>query len=342
MISINKNRIENYRRPYVIAEMACAHDGDYEKAIRIIDAAIEAEADAIQLQFFIPESTVTPNHPVYETLKKIAFSREQWQKMVQYVRSKKNIDVWVCTYDYPSVAWAKEMNVDGIKLNSSDLSNPELLEAVAQTGIPFTIGTGASYMEEVRAAIQKVEHHGAQNFVLVHGVQNFPTAIEDVQINRVDILKNNFPGYLIGYADHTDAELEEKFWMDTLAIAKGVAVLEKHITWDRSEKGIDHQAALNPDEFKQYVSNVNTAYKALGSRKLEPLDASDFKYRKFQKKSIVAAKDLQEGDVLTRNDILFLRNDIPGLSPREWENLEGKMMTKNLSKFQNILNQDVR
>lgn len=334
--TINNKKIAHNHAPYIIAEMACAHDGDYQKALRIIDAAVEAKADAIQLQFFTPDTTVTPRHPVYNTLRDIAFSYDQWQQMVDYIRKQSAIDVWVCTYDYPSVSWAHEMNADGIKINSSDLSNPELLKAVAQTGIPFTIGTGASYLEEVRSCIELVENNGAEHFVLMHGVQNFPTELEDVQINRLDILQSAFPDYLTGYADHTNADFQESLWIDAAAVGKGAAVLEKHITWDRSEKGIDHQAALNPDEFITYVQNVKNTFKALGKKALQPLKESDFKYREFQKKSIVVNKNLDAGSLLDHSNTSFLRNDKPGLSPSYFSKIEGRKVKSSLKKFDNI------
>lgn len=335
-MEINNYKIAHFKSPYIIAEMACAHDGSYEKALKIIDAAISAGANAIQLQFFIPESTVTPNHSTYDTLNKIAFSKEQWKEMMEYTRKKSDIDIWVCTYDRPTVDWAIELNADGIKINSADLSNPELLEAVAKSRIPFTIGTGASHLEEIRTCIDFVEQHGAKNFVLMHGVQNFPTQISDLNIHRVDLLKNTFPAYLVGYADHTNADYQESKWMDALAVSKGVAVLEKHITFNRAEKGIDHQAALNPVEFKNYVSNIRQVFEALGSRMLKPLTESDLKYRKFQKKSIVAAKNIEAGEEITREKVLFLRNKEPGLSPLEFYFVNNKITKKNIQKFENI------
>lgn len=336
-IKFKNKRIRNFQNPYIIAEMACAHDGDYDKALRIIDAAIDAKADAIQLQFFITESTVTPNHPVYDTLKKIQFDFDQWKQMVNYCREKSDIDVWVCTYDWPTVDWAIELKADGIKINSADLSNPELLEAVAKSGIPFTIGTGASQLSEVRDCIDLVEKAGATHFVLMHGVQNFPTEIKDLKIHRMELLKASFPDYLVGYADHTNADYQEALWMDALAVAKGAAVLEKHITWDRSEKGIDHQAALNPNEFSLYVNNVRKAYQALGKRSLQPLSESELKYRKFQKKSVVAKEKLSKGEKLTREKVVFLRNDVPGISPADFNQIEGKILLNNIEINQNIL-----
>ena len=97
--------------------------------------------------FLFPEETVTPHHEAWSIINEIAFSKEKWKEIFEYARSK-DIEVWVCTFDKPSVEWCKEFKADGIKLNSADLSNPDVLSSVSKLGIPLNLGTGASTMEE--------------------------------------------------------------------------------------------------------------------------------------------------------------------------------------------------
>ncbi|HLG02696.1 MAG TPA: N-acetylneuraminate synthase family protein, partial [Bacteroidia bacterium] len=293
-IRIRDKVIGNGNPPFVIAEMACAHDGIFEKALKLVDAAVDADADAVQLQFFIPDETVTPNHPVYDVVKKIAFDAESWRKIFKHARGK-NIAVFVCAYDVPSVNLAIECRADAIKLNSADLSNPDVLSAVAASGIPFTLGTGASTLDEIANGIAFASSHGARNIILMHGVQNFPTKIEDLNISRVELLKEVFD-MPVGYHDHVDGEDPFGKIVDLIAIGLGACVIEKHITCDRSEKGIDYQAALEPAEFKQFVAQVRKAFVAYGSKKLRPFTESDIRYRKFQKKSVVAARAIKAGE----------------------------------------------
>jgi N,N'-diacetyllegionaminate synthase len=177
---------------------------------------------------------------------------------------------------------------------------------------------------------------GATGMVLMHGVQNFPTKIESLNIARLKYLKKNFPGLPCGYADHTDAEDDFSKTVDLIAVGLEANLIEKHITLDRSKKGIDYQAALEPAEYIEFVSRIHTAYKAFGTDIEQEFTESDLKYRKFQKKSIVAAKDLKAGDTINRDVVEFLRNDVPGIAPKELKSLIGKSVKKDIKKFQNI------
>lgn len=338
-IKINDKVIGDGNRPYIIAEMACAHNGRFEEAKELIKVSKEAGADASQLQFFVPEETVTPNHEVFSVLQDIALSNEQWTELFNYGRSL-GIDMWVCTYDVPSVELAVKLGADGIKLNSADLSNPDVLKAVAESGIPFTIGTGASTFEEIARGMRYTYENGARDIVLMQGVQNFPTLNKDLNIARINLLKSVFTDVPVGYADHTDGDDEFGNVIDLVAVGLGASVLEKHITLSRAAKGIDYQAALEPSEFKQYVNTMHKGFEALGVSEIKPFSESDLKYRKFQKKSIVAAENLEAGDVITRDKVRFLRNEVPGIAPIELDKVLNKTLKHSIKKFDNILVED--
>lgn len=340
LVTINGRSIGNGFRPYIIAEMACAHNGDLEQARKLIDAASDAESDAVQLQFFTPELTVTPHHEAFKTLKKIAFTKDQWRQLFEYGKAK-GLDVWVCTYDMPSVEWAKEFGADGIKLNSADLSNPEIVSAVSASSIPFTLGTGASTLDEIRNGMKLAEESGAKDIILMHGVQNFPTEINNLNISRLRFLKENFSNIPCGYADHTDAEDEFSKVVDLVAVGLEANLIEKHITLDRSGTGIDFQAALEPQELRAFVSRIQCAYRAFGNDSKQEFTDSDLRYRKFQKKSIVAGRDLKPGERITRNDVEFLRNDNPGVPPIEMGHFIGKTVKNSILKYQNISKADL-
>jgi len=316
---------------YIIAEMACAHDGDVSHAKKLIAAAAGAGADAVQLQFFSVKDLMTPDHEVYDLLTKIEFSIDQWQEIYHYARQF-DIHVFACTYDVPSAELAIELKVDGIKLNSSDLSNPDLLEIVSKSNIPFTLGTGASTIEEITRATHAAVGYGCEQIIIMHGVQNFPTEVTHANINKIDILQSLFP-FPVGYQDHTDASDPFSRVIDLMAVAKKVSAIEKHITLDRSKKGTDYQASLEPEEFKEFVTLLRKAETALGPDHITPLRENDMVYRKFQKKSIVAAADLAKGEPVTRNKIKFLRSPEPGLSPDQAHLVLGKKATRNIRKF---------
>lgn len=319
--------------PYIIAEMACAHDGDLAKAKALVDAAVNGGADAVQLQFFDREALMTPQHKVYDLLGKIQLSPEAWREIYDYARQFP-IDVLVCTFDLPSFELAEEFGADGIKLNSSDLSNQELMERVAGSTMPFTIGTGASTVEEIAKAVELTLASGNRNMVIMHGIQNFPTPSDDAHISKITLLNELFP-FPIGYADHTDAEDPFSRTIDLLALGAGATVVEKHITLDRSEKGTDYQAALEPAEFADYVNLIRQGYLAMGKTHWPPLGEKDLNYREFQKKNIVAVRDMPEGTVLTREDIAFKRTgQITSLNPGDVKSILGTTLTRTVSVHQ--------
>lgn len=325
--------------PYIIAEMACAHNGDEKQAIALIDAASLAGADAVQLQFFRSDFTVTPQHEVHGILKSIEFDDDTWTRIFHYAKDK-NIHVFVCTYDIPSVELAVGLGADGIKLNSADLNNPDVLAAVGRSGIPFTLGTGASTLEEIANGLRIARENGAQQIILMHGVQNFPTRNEDLNISRIGLLKDVF-GIPTGYHDHTDGNDPFTLKVDLIAIGLGACVIEKHITLSREAKGIDWQAALEPDEFKLFVNDIHRAFEAYGSREIKAFTESDLRYRKFQKKSIVAKMNLKKGDILTKDKVVFIRNVENGISPYSWPQFEGKTLKTDLSIYCNLLPEHV-
>lgn len=339
MIKIADSEVGDGIRPYIIAEMACAHDGDVEKAYRLVDMAAAAKADAVQFQIFHTAEIVVPHHDLYPLLEKIEFLQQDWIALAKYAKDL-GLQVMVCTYDVASIELAINMGADGIKLNSADLLNFDVLKAVALTKLPFTLGTGASLVDEITEALSYLKSLSVDNVILMHGVQNFPTEIKNLNIERVKLLKALF-NLPVGYHDHTDAELEFSKYVDLIAVGLGANVIEKHITLDRAEKGTDYQAALEPQEFKTFVDTIHTAYRALGRMEPSPLNESDLKYRTFQKKSIVVTQELRCGDVLSREKVQFLRNITNGLPPNEFSKLEGKKVTRNINAFENIDWKDV-
>lgn len=323
------SRVIENRGAYVIAEMACAHDGDYGKAKELTDVAVAASADAVQLQFFNAPANMVKSHRIYPLLQKIEFSPDQWADLVAHGRSR-SIDVFACAYDMPSLELAIELKVDGIKFNSADLNNFEMVERVASSGIPFTLGTGASRMDEIGQAIAIALAAGSDRFVLMHGMQSFPTAVNQANISRIGALSLMFDA-LVGYADHTDGDNPFASDIDLLAMGSGACVFEKHYTLDRSMKGTDYQAALNPDELTAYVAKIRQGLVALGSPAVRCFNADEIKYRTFQKKRLVAANDLIAGHQLRREDILLLRTEeAGGLDASALTNVIGRRLANPL------------
>jgi sialic acid synthase SpsE len=143
-------------------------------------------------------------------------------------------------------------------------------------------------------------------------------------------------------ADHTAGHTDLAKIIDLVALGAGACVLEKHITWDRSEKGIDHESALEPEELKRYVALIREAQVVLGDGDVTQLIEPDEKYRLFQKKTVVAAKDISADEIITREKVRFLRNmRVPGLPPTSFGGVDGKRAVRAIAQFEQIQLEDV-
>lgn len=332
---MDKNKIT------VIAEMACSHDGSPELARQIIDGAGQARADAVQLQIWSLANMIAPNHSVYNVCRKIELSQEQWKMLIQYSRKHyPMMEIYAFIYEHTSVEFTENMSVDGYKLSSSDLSNPYVLSAAARTGKKINLSVGASTLEEIRLAIKQIKKISRSQITLMYGYQNFPTTIKDVNLNYMVKLKEMLK-MPVGYQDHCDAQCPSAFWIPALAAGMGASVLEKHLTHDRSLKGVDHESALNPDEFKNFATMVRELAQARGVSMPKGFSADELKYRKFQKKSIVAARDLKAGMRLKKSDLSFLRAAELGLAPDQTEKIIHKRILRDIPAYHVICEKDL-
>ena len=302
-------------KTFIIAEMACSHEGDIKLAKKIIDAAFEANADAIQLQVWSLKNLMSPKRKEFELLKKIEFSRDDWMHLVDYCKTKyPRMLVYVCAYEHSIVEFIDKLGVDGYKLNSSDLSNPLILDKVALTGKPINLSIGASSIREIHAAVEKINIRIQNKITLMYGHQSFPTHPQNVNLAYMQKLGSLFD-LPIGYQDHCNASDDSAFWLPAASMGMNVTVIEKHLTHDRSFKGIDHESALNPDEFVKFVKMIRIIDQAKGIAVPRNFSDDENKYREFQKKSIVVNADMKRGEKLRDNNLSFLRADTLGIPP---------------------------
>jgi len=326
----------------IIAEMACSHEGDLELAKKIVDSAAIANSDAIQLQIWSLRSMMSPQRKEYELLKRIEFSRQEWKGLVDYSREKyPNMQVYVCVYEHSTIEFIDSLGIDGYKLNSSDLSNPLVLNKVAKTGKPINLSVGASTIAEIHSAVKRISSISETPITLMYGHQSFPTKPENVNMSYIKKLGDLFE-LPIGYQDHCDADNESAFWLPAASMGMDVSVLEKHITHDRSLKGIDHESALNPDEFIKFVKMVRTIDQAKGINTPREFSADEIKYREFQKKSIVVAKGMKAGSILKEGDLSFMRAERLGIPPNKIDTVLGKELKGDISAYQPLTQDSFR
>jgi N,N'-diacetyllegionaminate synthase len=337
-LSINGKMIGEGNPVFVIAEMACAHNGDLDSALRLVDVAVEARADAVQLQIFSVKDYIVPHHSSIDLIRKLEMKPQEWRRVMKRAKDA-GIALFVAAYDRPSADLAVENGADAFKIHSADLSNPYLTEYVAAKGKPITLSTGASTIEEIAEGIALIKNAGCSQIILMHGYQNYPTRIEEANLRFAGYLKDKF-NLPVGYQDHTDGADPMTVILPLVAVGLGVDVLEKHFNLDRKEKGVDYQSSLNPDELKRFMEHLRDIEKAFGRREPGPFTADEEKYRKSCKKSVVASRDIAAGEEIGLAELSFMRST-PGLPPTEARKVVGKKTKRMISKYENLLLEDL-
>jgi sialic acid synthase SpsE len=339
MISVGKRKIGPGYSPYIVAEMACAHEGSFDLACKLVDIAADAKSDAIQLQIVSVKEVVAPYHHIYEAGLKLEISHQDWKEVISHAKLR-NLDVWVNAFDLSSLKFSDMPEVDVIKLHSADLSNPGMLELAASIGKPISLSTGGSTIDEISHAVTFLRAAGVSDLLLMHGYQAFPTKVNESNIGFINTLSTLF-NCPVGYQDHTEGGTDMSIILPIAAVTLGAALLEKHITIDRALKHTDYESALNPDEFRRFVEQTRVMNSAIGKGNIVPLSDDIIKYRHSFKKSIVASRFIRKGEILTKDMLCFLRADV-GYPPTEIEKLIGNRCECNIEKFTTLTNEHIR
>ena len=323
-IKIEKKVIGEKSPAFVIAEAANSHEGSLETAKKLIRAAADAGADAVKFQKFVVEELLVSTHSDFHLFKSLQLKEEEWKELFDWGREL-GIIVFADVFDIPSAEFMASLSVPAYKIHSTDLSNPDLLKHVASKGKPIFLGVGATYLDEIEKALALLH----KDVVLVHGFQAFPTRIEETNFEFLKTLRERFQ-CLVGFMDHVDGSDELAKILPLVALGYGACVLEKHITLNRSEKGIDHESALNPDEFQKFVRLVRKVERAIGTGE-NSFSENEEHYRLKTKKSIVARRDIKAGEVV-KYDMLAFRRARRGMPPMEAHKVLGTTVPKAMKK----------
>lgn len=320
---------------YIIAEAGVNHNGSFELACRLVDAAKEAGVDCIKFQTFKSEKLVakdaekadyqknnTGDSSQQEMLKKLELSYEEFLQLKSYC-DEIGITFLSTPFDLDSIAFLNSINMPFWKIPSGEVTNLPYLVALAQTRKPVIMSTGMCNTEDIRNAIDVLSKNGAKDIRLLHCNTEYPTPFEDVNLRAISTMKEMF-GLEIGYSDHTKG-----IEVPIAAVAVGATIIEKHFTLDRSMEGPDHKASLEPDELAEMVRCIRNIECAMGTGVKEP-SASEKKNISVVRKSIVAKTKIKKGDVLSE-DMITVKRPGTGISPMKWHNVIG---TKAIRDFE--------
>lgn len=310
---------------FVLAEVASAHGGSADVALRMLEAAFKMGADGIKFQLFRADLLVVRRHPGRKDFEQIELSARDWKKVLKAARGS-GLTLLVEAFDRPSLELALEQGADGFKVHTTDMENPEFIRAVAAAGRPVFFATGGVPEAALGEALDLA---GECPLGLLHGYQTFPTPIEEIRYLEIQAMKDRWR-LPVGFLDHTDGGSAFALVAPALAVAHGADLVEKHFTLDRSEKGFDYQSSLNPEDFYRMVELLRQAERAQAEGGPgEPEGAR--RYHRMMARSIVAGRLIARGEALTAELLAFKRTDPrhePGLPPREAHRLIGRRATR--------------
>ena len=314
-------------KTFVIAEMANSHEGDIQTAKKIVEAASKAKADAIKFQKFTADELAEPNHEYYNLYKRLEMSFKEWKELINFTKSQK-LKVFVDIFGLESAKQISKLNIDGYKIHSADISNPQILEFLSSVNKPVLLSVAGCFPNEIDNALTIIKKT-PKEIVLMHGFQGYPTQIGDLNLSRIQSLKTKF-GLPVGVMDHVAGNSQMALLIPLFGTSLGAVVIEKHLTLDRSKKGLDYYSALNPEEFKKMVSLLRITEKCLGKSTLG-LVANELKYRLIHKKNSIAKTSIKKGTKL-HDDLLNFKRTKKKQNSVFFYDYNGRIAAKNIAK----------
>ncbi len=331
---------------FIIAEAGVNHNGDLELAIRLIDEACKAGADAIKFQTFRSEDLVSASAPKAEYQKRTTEASESQLMMIKRLElsaeahfqlqahcRKREILFLSSPFDEKSADFLEELGIPAFKIPSGEITNLPFLEHLAKMGKPLILSTGMATLSEVEGAVKAIRAAGNPPLILLQCVSNYPADPADINLRAMATMAREF-AVPTGYSDHVPGN-EVAF----AAVALGACVVEKHFTLDCTLPGPDHQASLGPDGLSALVQGIRAVEKALGDGQKRPA-ASEVNTASVARKSLVAACDIAAGELITAS-MLTAKRPGTGLSPNMRELLIGRRSCRKISKDQLLSLEDV-
>lgn len=327
-ITINKRKIGPDFPPYIIAELSANHNGDINRAFKIMEEAKIAGADAIKLQTYTHDTLTIDcdkadfqikgglwdGQTLYE-LYKGAHMPWEWHQALFEKAKTLDITLFSTPFDFTAVELLEKLNVPAYKIASFELVDLALIARVAQTGKPMIMSTGMANEEEIQDAIDTAYQHGCKELVVLHCVSGYPTPADQYNLSTIADMSSRF-NVLSGLSDHTIDNATA-----VASVVLGACMIEKHVTLDRKGGGVDDTFSLEPLELAQLCKDTKTAWQALGKVNYArtEVEKGNVKFRR----SLYVVEDIAAGEKLTAVNVRSIRPGF-GLAPKHYETVLGK------------------
>ncbi len=321
---------------YVIAEAGANHDRKLDQARQLIEVAASAGADAVKFQTYTGKRLYSRFTPPFEYLKeltpqapadlldRIALPRE-WQPELFAHAAALGITWFSSPFDLEAVESLEAVGVPAFKIASFELVDLDLVRRCAATGKPLILSTGMATLGEIEDALRVCDEEGNDTVALLHCVSAYPASPASANLRAMETLRRAF-GVPVGFSDHTLG-----IAVPIAAAALGAELLEKHFTLSRKLEGPDHPFALEPEELEAMVSGIRDAQAALGEgRKEGPTQEEQGEMYTMARRSIVAATDIAEGTVITR-EMLTVKRPGYGIKPKYIDWVVGRTAKRDIA-----------
>lgn len=336
-IELNNTVIGRGSRPFIVSEAGINHNGDINKAFKMIKAAKEAGSDAIKFQTFKAEEFVDPKQTysyfsqgkeitesMLEMFKRCEFSKEDWFKIKRRCDEEKILFLST-PQNRSDLDLLLELGIPAIKVGSDDFTNLPLLKDYTTTKLPLIVSSGMSDLAEIFNSLKTIGSLDGYPTILLVTTSQYPTPPQDVNLLKFSTLSTTFPMIPLGFSDHTQGSLAS-----SLAVAFGACFFEKHFTLDHNLPGPDHWFSEDVSGLKIWIDSIRTAYVMMGNNIVQPT-AKEEEMKNIARRSIVALSDIEKGDKLNNKNI-GLRRPGNGLPPSMIEKLYGLAASRQIQK----------
>ena len=320
---------------YIIAEAGINHNGSIVIAKKLIDEAKKINCDAIKFQTFTAENRVSKKvksikyaekadglqEDIYEMFKRLSLSYKQQKELFSYAKKKK-IEIFSTPFDLKDVDFLEKLGVSFYKVASMDTVNIELIKKIGLTKKPLILSTGMSNLSIIEDAVNAFRETGNRNLILLHCLSSYPANENEINLNAIKTLKNNFQ-VPVGLSDHFPG-----IEIALMSLGVGANIIERHFTLDSSYEGPDHILSSEPKEMEQLIKFAQNADNILGSGQ-KIIQPSEYYVINTQRKSIYAKKNIKKGEKFNENN-LTIKGPAGGLMPKFLNMIKGKKSRNNI------------
>jgi pseudaminic acid synthase len=331
------NRIVSEDSPaFIIAELSCNHNQDFDVAIKTIDAMYESGADCVKIQtskpdgitinskkdFFVVKGGLWDKKTLYELYQE-TYTPWEWAIKLKTYTESKGMEFFSSPFDLDAVDYLENLDMPAYKIASFEIADIPLIEKVAKIGKPIIISTGIATKEDIEVAVQTCLNVGNENVILLKCTSSYPTPLSDVNLCMIPQISNDFD-CLVGLSDHTKGSIVAKG-----AVSLGAKVVEKHFILDRAMGGPDAAFSMEPNEFKEMVDGIRDIESALGKVSYDLTDKV-LESKKFGR-SLFITKDVKKGDMVSSDNVKSVR-PANGLHTKFYKEILGSFFTSDVEK----------